>query len=254
MAEKKATIVIKKINKGGHGHHGGAWKVAFADFMTALMAFFLVMWLMGADEETKAAIERYFNNPTSAWRKDMDAQETQILGDMTANGESLLKGSDGQVSESFVKEPSRVSRAQSAADEGQALEGVLGDNTMVELDTLRFLVPEDQIFQNGSLTDWTDKANGFLPKLGRLTRVYKGNLTIKWDFDNGTQGSDAAGSYEFQNNRAVALKQYLVDRDFADEPRIFIQVVPQRRPAAEPGVKPPKRMIEFVLSKSTASN
>jgi hypothetical protein len=42
--------------------------------------------------------------------------------------------------------------------------------------------------------------------------------------------------------------------DFADEPRIFIQVVPQRRPAAEPGVKPPKRMIEFVLSKSTAAN
>ena len=39
-------IVIKKIKKGGHGHHGGAWKVAYADFVTAMMAFFLLLWLL----------------------------------------------------------------------------------------------------------------------------------------------------------------------------------------------------------------
>ncbi|WP_374031179.1 flagellar motor protein MotB [Bdellovibrio bacteriovorus] len=53
MAEKKQTIVIKKIIVSGGGHHGGSWKVALADFMTALMAFFLVMWLVGQSEETK---------------------------------------------------------------------------------------------------------------------------------------------------------------------------------------------------------
>lgn len=58
-------IVIKKIEGGGHGHHGGAWKVAFADFMTAMMAFFLVMWLLGStSEETKKNISEYFSTPS----------------------------------------------------------------------------------------------------------------------------------------------------------------------------------------------
>ena len=41
-------IVIKRIKKGGHGHHGGAWKIAYADFVTAMMAFFLLMWVLGS--------------------------------------------------------------------------------------------------------------------------------------------------------------------------------------------------------------
>jgi chemotaxis protein MotB len=57
------TIIIKKIKKGGHGHHGGSWKVAYADFVTAMMAFFMVMWILGMDENTKKAIEGYFSNP-----------------------------------------------------------------------------------------------------------------------------------------------------------------------------------------------
>ena len=44
----KSTIIIKRIKKGGHGHHGGAWKIAYADFVTAMMAFFLLMWLLGS--------------------------------------------------------------------------------------------------------------------------------------------------------------------------------------------------------------
>lgn len=63
MADDKPIIVIKK--KGGHGgHHGGAWKIAYADFVTAMMCFFLVMWLVNsADVKTKAAIATYFRKP-----------------------------------------------------------------------------------------------------------------------------------------------------------------------------------------------
>jgi chemotaxis protein MotB len=58
------NIIIIKKKKGGHaGHHGGAWKVAFADFMTAMMAFFLVMWLIGQNASTKKAIASYFRDP-----------------------------------------------------------------------------------------------------------------------------------------------------------------------------------------------
>ena len=64
MAEKKGqTIVIKKITIVAGGH-GGSWKVALADFMTALMAFFLVMWLLGQSAETKKAVSDYFSTPS----------------------------------------------------------------------------------------------------------------------------------------------------------------------------------------------
>jgi chemotaxis protein MotB len=59
------VIIVKK--KGGHGgHHGGAWKVAYADFVTAMMAFFLVMWLLNAKPEVKEAVGGYFRDPTGS--------------------------------------------------------------------------------------------------------------------------------------------------------------------------------------------
>jgi len=66
MAEDNTQpIIVKKIKKGGHGHHGGAWKIAYADFVTAMMAFFLLMWLLGSTtKEQKQAISDYFNNPS----------------------------------------------------------------------------------------------------------------------------------------------------------------------------------------------
>jgi chemotaxis protein MotB len=56
-----ATIVVRKVEEGGHGHHGGAWKVAYADFVTAMMAFFLLMWLLNATtEEQRRGIADFF--------------------------------------------------------------------------------------------------------------------------------------------------------------------------------------------------
>jgi chemotaxis protein MotB len=66
MAMKPAApvIIIKKRRGGGHGgHHGGAWKVAYADFVTAMMAFFLVMWLVSQSQEVKESVAGYFREP-----------------------------------------------------------------------------------------------------------------------------------------------------------------------------------------------
>jgi chemotaxis protein MotB len=60
----RPIIVIKKRKAGHGGHHGGAWKVAYADFVTAMMALFIVLWLMSADKEVKEAVSAYFNNPS----------------------------------------------------------------------------------------------------------------------------------------------------------------------------------------------
>jgi chemotaxis protein MotB len=66
MSAAQPIIIIKKKSEHRHGHHGGAWKVAYADFVTAMMAFFLVMWIIGVGtREQKAAIAAYFRNPSA---------------------------------------------------------------------------------------------------------------------------------------------------------------------------------------------
>jgi chemotaxis protein MotB len=71
MADKKdekkelQPIIIKKKKGHGHGHHGGAWKVAYADFVTAMMAFFLLMWLLNATTQVqRMGIANYFSPVT----------------------------------------------------------------------------------------------------------------------------------------------------------------------------------------------
>lgn len=103
--EDKHEIVIVRHAHGDHdeGHHGGAWKIAFADFMTAMMCFFLVMWLINAsNEETKAAVASYFNpvklTDRNASRKSIDQDDTS----------TELNGEDSQ---------------QSPADKGESKHG-----------------------------------------------------------------------------------------------------------------------------------
>jgi chemotaxis protein MotB len=63
-AKKLQPIIIKRVKKGGHAAHGGAWKIAYADFVTAMMAFFLLMWLLGSTSEgDKKGLSDYFQSP-----------------------------------------------------------------------------------------------------------------------------------------------------------------------------------------------
>jgi len=63
MSEKKSIIIIKKVKKGHGGAHGGSWKVAYADFVTAMMAFFLLLWLLAmVSPEKRAALSQYFKH------------------------------------------------------------------------------------------------------------------------------------------------------------------------------------------------
>ncbi len=91
MSVSDRPILIKKVKKvAGHGHHGGAWKVAYADFVTAMMAFFLLMWLINTtDPEQKRGIAEYFA-PASV--SQTTSGSGGILGG-TALGEDGAKGS-----------------------------------------------------------------------------------------------------------------------------------------------------------------
>ena len=61
--QAQPVIIIKRKKKHGHGHHGGAWKVAFADFVTAMMALFIVLWLLSSSEQVQKAVGGYFTDP-----------------------------------------------------------------------------------------------------------------------------------------------------------------------------------------------
>ena len=75
----RPIIIVKRKKKGVEGHHGGAWKVAYADFVTAMMAFFLVMWLVTAvSKEQRAAVFEYFKNPSMESGKSVKAAPGQM--------------------------------------------------------------------------------------------------------------------------------------------------------------------------------
>jgi len=68
MQPDQPIVVIKKLRRHG-GHHGGAWKVAYADFVTAMMALFIVLWLLNSGVKVKKAIAGYFNDPRSSQKE-----------------------------------------------------------------------------------------------------------------------------------------------------------------------------------------
>lgn len=88
MAEEKiAPIIVKKIKKSSGGHHGGAWKIAYADFVTAMMAFFLLMWLLGSTSKAqKEGISEYFKTPL----------KVVLMGPSVGASDSALKNTGGK--------------------------------------------------------------------------------------------------------------------------------------------------------------
>src|SRR5271168_1856158 len=101
---KSNAIIIKRIKKGGGGHHGGAWKVAYADFVTAMMAFFLLMWLLNATtEDQRKGLADYFspNNLMS----HASSGTGQPFGGHTAFDEGAMVSDRGTVEINEGKRP-----------------------------------------------------------------------------------------------------------------------------------------------------
>lgn len=81
-------IVIVRRKRGGHGgHHGGSWKVAYADFVTAMMAFFMVMWIMGMETSVKEMVQGYFNNPVGFKRQYSGGTNVLSAGNAPVNSD-----------------------------------------------------------------------------------------------------------------------------------------------------------------------
>lgn len=259
MAKEESVIIVKKKKGGGHGHHGGAWKVAYADFVTAMMAFFLVMWLMGSDEETKSSIEHYFNHPNTPYKGGRDplSNTSNPLGEMQGDGESVLKGAEGQTPEEMVQSPARPS-SEVLAEFRDIRSKVQSDlealtyGIELSLDHLKFSVSEDQLFEPGS-AELKPGAEQILEKIGKAVSHYSGYMTIEGHVDTKATSDQTGGisPYEFTMSRAVSVMNYFVSHRLMAEDRISpVGRGPKRALASnetEDG-RHKNRRIEFTLT------
>ncbi len=119
------TIIVKKIKKGGHGHHGGAWKVAFADFAVAMMAFFLLLWLIASTtKEEQAGLSEYFSPPTPGL--STGAGTSSDIIDM-GGGQKIR---EGDASQQDAREPTADEIQQAIRDEKDRLESLMQELKM----------------------------------------------------------------------------------------------------------------------------
>jgi len=249
MADDKAPIIIKRINKGHGGAHGGAWKVAFADFMTAMMAFFLVMWLMGADEATKAAIADYFTTAT-IFKGGSDS--VGKIGSTPNTSYSVLNGQEGGFDEADVVEPARprpvylqehkvLSKLVDELFDGNAFSADYNS------DYLKFAIPGNIVFQFGS-TEISYEGKNYLKKLADVFKDYEGSVSIIGHTEKGEGASDQA-NWELAFKRAMAIRTSLIN-DFGVMPDKLIPVAKSN--AVESSSEEEKginlnRRVEFIL-------
>ena len=204
---------VKRINKAHAGAHGGAWKVAFADFMTAMMAFFLVMWLMGADEETKAAIADYFTTAT-IFKGGSDSIGKN--GSAPNTSYSVLNGAEGGFDQADVTEAARprpvylqehkvLSKLVDELFDGNAFSADYNS------DYLKFAIPGNVVFQFGS-TEISYEGKNYLKKLADVFKDYEGSVSIIGHTEKGEGASDQA-NWELSFKRAMAIRASLI-KDF----------------------------------------
>lgn len=142
----QSPIIIKRVKKNrGHGHHGGAWKIAYADFVTAMMAFFLLMWLLAnTTEEQRRGISDYFENPLGF----------SILGGQGIGDQARPIPGGG---EDFRFTEGEVLRGELLrAVDDEAIEALLREQEAIELSSLKRQI-EDAIEEIPSLRQYREQ-------------------------------------------------------------------------------------------------
>ncbi len=211
-AEKKGTtIVIKKIyvTTGGHG---GSWKVALADFMTAMMAFFLVMWLLNQTEETKKAVSEYFSSPSIIEYNFQNYGATLSL-------EKLFLDLINEPLKAFQTFLEPADRTPNALDMGSQkvvaayMADKLGDiakNVSVGADGFEFDIMDYELFKKGSSTPQPD----FIKQMNRFKALSQGleDGIVRIEsrlFYQSVEGSNSLLSQKVAAQRLEPLKNFI---------------------------------------------
>lgn len=247
---KEQPIIIKKVKKGGHGgHHGGAWKVAYADFVTAMMAFFIVMWILASSEEVKKAVAAYFDDPgafsfvtgkrTIPVDLDLKPQPGKGKKDGEGKGEFVISFNQ-EMRDSLVNKlmekamEDSVSAAKRVENAGKELQKLFNemvsqkpdlqkilDNIKIELtkDGLRIELMEtsENVFFKVGSAQLTPQAIEILKVLGNEIGKLPNNVQIEGHTDSRKY---AAGSnytnWELSSDRANAARRALLQSGLWD--------------------------------------
>ncbi len=211
-------IIIKRIRKGGTGHHGGAWKVAFADFMTAMMAFFLVMWLVGQSPEVKRGVAGHFRDPGKYQRQG----KSGVL-----KGSSALMDTKSQQSKTPIKMDNDKSKAEGEQKRMKlAARNILGElekreelqrlkkNIKMQLtsDGLRIILNESEdvpaFFEPGS-AKLLQKSAIILITIARELGKLDNHIVIEGHTDASFNGDKDYTNWELSADRANSARQLL---------------------------------------------
>ena len=192
-------IIIKRRGKHHAGHHGGAWKVAYADFVTAMMAFFLVLWLMGTSEEVRKAVGGYFSNPTGQHKE-------------VGNG---LRGAGGEsLSLSRNEIPQLKKKLEQAVQVTGDAPNLQGHFTMaITAEGLRIELSEGTqnsfFFESGS-SNPTASGREFILLLAAEIKTFHNKLIIEGHTDAFVFGKGAGYSnWELSADRANAARRVI---------------------------------------------
>lgn len=170
--EEKKVIVIKKITEGAHGAHGGSWKVAFADFMTAMFCFFLVMWLTSQSEETKKQVASYFTGPSM-----IEHQFTSYGAELTLEKLFLdLVNQPMKTIQDFMQPADFTPNLMAMGSKKVVLHyiaeelGQMAANVDISSEGVIFEVPDKYFFERGS----NKPSSLFIPTMKKIETVTQG--------------------------------------------------------------------------------
>src|SRR6202167_4603792 len=195
--KSQPIIVIKK--KGGHGgHHGGAWKVAYADFVTAMMSLFIVLWLMSSSDKVKIAVAGYFNDPKGT---------ASLLGTtMAADGVSVTT----KVNDNMKKLKEKLEEEIAAKKELQKLSKQI--EITITPEGLRIELIEDKngtFYQSGSAR-LSASGQELLALLAGELKTLPNALLIEGHTDATKYSTDADyGNWELSADRANSARRLL---------------------------------------------
>ncbi|NRT56964.1 flagellar motor protein MotB [Sphaerotilus uruguayifluvii] len=249
-SKKLQPIIVKKIKKGGHGAHGGAWKIAYADFVTAMMAFFLLMWLLGSTTEgDKKGLQDYFQSPLKisllgGGSGAGDASSVVKGGgtDLTHTNGQVRKGDIEAEKKTFNLQALKATQAQAEQERLHALKQRVQTvidaspqlrslKSQVRLDMtrdgLRIQIVDDQkrpMFDSGS-----DQVKNYMRDVlraigGVLTEV-PNRLTLEGHTDATPFPGGVAGysNWELSSDRANASRRELVAGGLHDDRVLRVQ-------------------------------
>jgi chemotaxis protein MotB len=209
---EQAPIIIKKKKVHGHGHHGGAWKVAFADFVTAMMAFFMVMWIVGMSEDVRMEIQGYFNDPMGFAKT---APKSNAIFTIPGLEKNKARNSmvDKDIEETRTKESQKIEgevrkSLQTAGDLKELLKSV---ETQVTREGLRIELVENTgavFFQSGS-DQLSESARILIRRIGPILARTNRRVIIEGHTDAEPFPSQSYTNWDLSTDRALALRRAL---------------------------------------------